>query len=175
MILTDEEGGDFLREKWEWESERKEKISINRQKIANEHGVAGLLPLIKEACPKSQVIKMAVSAKKSQSKNLRRLGEKINKKMGTNGEKAEIILLISSDFSHGGNMEETAQNDQRSLKALEENNWAEVVNDCPNCWAIVQGFFGKKEPKFFLEQVSNSQLLGGGEENITSYISGWWE
>ena len=157
-----------MRHTLKWREKKDRQFLISQQKIANEHGITGILPLIQNACPQSQIVSFAVNLRAKQEQNLADLGKKI-------GQQANTILIISSDFSHEGDIGTTQTNDQQSLRGLAANDFTSIVNDCPHCWTVLQGFFGQTALTFHLFAQSNSYILSHYPQNITSYISGWWE
>ena len=88
----------------------------------------------------------------------------------------DTFLLISSDFSHYGDLATTRENDRQSMQALLNRQgitYQQINNDCPNCWWVLQGFL--PQAKFNLLSQSNSYYYSLVKENITSYFTGCFQ
>ncbi len=139
---------------------------FNQAKVVNEHGYAGLLPIINKFCPKVSVYPIIINHRSQLAPIYRQLGRKL-------ASLSPLYLIISSDFSHHGNLIETEKNDILSLHGLQSQQYEQIINDCLNCWEFLLGYF-QGPPNFHFQNHRNSYHYGGESENITSYITGFF-
>jgi predicted class III extradiol MEMO1 family dioxygenase len=117
-----------------------------------EHGASTLMPYIKKYFPKALVVVIAyegeapVNVPKSD-----RLADALEKAFDKKG-KRENFLLISTDFSHHGNLELTKKRDDHSLRFLSNPSavsWYMVgCDNCPGIFVLDQ--LGRKKLESFI-------------------------
>ena len=138
-----------------------------------EHGVSTFMPYIKKYFPQARVVAVAyegeppVNVPKSQ-----RLVDALANEFDEKG-KQENFLLISTDFSHHGNLEETAKRDsysERYLRNASDISWNMV--GCDNRPGIfVLDRLGKNGLESVILYHANSwEIAHQGDDDITSYF-----
>jgi len=138
-----------------------------------EHGASTLMPYIKKYFPTALVVVVAyegeapVNVPKSS-----RLADTLKNNFDKKG-KRENFLLISTDFSHHGNLELTEERDSKSLRFLRNPNdvsWYMVgCDNAPGIFVIDR--VGKKKLKTIILYHTNSlEISHEWEHDITSYF-----
>ena len=138
-----------------------------------EHGVSTFMPYIKKYFPDAVVV--AITYKGEPPVNVpvsRRLADALENEFDEAG-KQEKFLLISSDFSHHHNLEETIKRDTVShhyLKKTSDIPWNMVVCDNgPGIYILEQ--LGKNDLESYILYHTNSwEIAHQGEDDITSYF-----
>jgi AmmeMemoRadiSam system protein B len=142
-----------------------------------EHGVYGLVPYIRHYFPQSRLLALSLG-----NQNLSQYTE-LAAKLELCAEKyfspSEILLVVSTDFVHHGRLAEMAQKAQRNLKLLQHlnlQNAKDIENDFHGGWFFVLGWLKahRKTPVFEFLNSKDSHDFGGGETEITSYITGYF-
>jgi AmmeMemoRadiSam system protein B len=92
---------------------------------------------------------------------------------------SEILLVVSTDFVHHGELAEMAQKTRRNLEllhSLNPQNAQEIENDLHGGWFFVLGWLEARRLQggFEFLNSANSHDFGGGETEITSYITGYF-
>ena len=141
--------------------------------FASEHGVSTLMPYIKKYFPKARVIAIAYESEAPVNIPISgRLADVLEKEFDAGG-KRENFLLVSSDFSHRGDLEETQRRDSYSEQYLRGNEsaaWNMV--SCDNRQGIyILDRLGKNALRPCIFYHTNSwEISKQGEDNITSYF-----
>jgi AmmeMemoRadiSam system protein B len=149
------------------------KVGLDPKVFEVEHGASTLMPYIKKYFPKALVVVIAyegeapVNVPKSG-----RLADALKNVFNKKG-KRENFLLISTDFSHHGNIEQTEKRDSGSLQYLK--NPADVswyMTDCDNRSGIfVLDRLGKNNMESFILYHTNSwEISNEWEHDVTSYF-----
>ncbi len=136
-----------------------------------EHGVSTLIPFIKKYFPGARIVAVAYGGEAPVDipfvEKLYRSIDSINSK--------ENFLLVSTDFSHHGNMEYTKISDNRSRIFLENpirENW--IFGGCDNRPGIyiLSRFFGEESLNKLkiLYHTDSYQISKMAPEDITSYF-----
>lgn len=163
LYLTNLEGQqlfNFFPNKYQKKSE------FSQAKVVNEHGYTSLLSIITQSCPQVSIYPLIINHRSQLAPIYRQLGRQL-------ASLDPLYLIISSDFSHHGNLIETQSNDAFSLHGLQSKQYEQIVNDCPNCWELLLGYF-QGSPNFHFLNHRNSYDYSGEAENITSYITGFF-
>jgi len=148
-------------------------VDLDARVFDVEHGVSTLMPYIKKYFPDSKVVAIALDGEPPVNISIsRRLADALEKEFDEKG-KRENFLLISSDFSHHGNLEETAKRDNYSQQYLlnsNDNSWNMVV--CDNRPGIyILDKLGKNNLKSHILYHTNSwKIAGMCDEDVTSYF-----
>jgi len=137
-----------------------------------EHGISALIPYIKKYFPQSKVVAVVISGGSGVNTLIAgRLAGVLEKEFDKQGKK-ENFLLISSDFSHNGSLEETAINDLKSEQYLRNSknvSWNTVI--CDNRYGIyILDRLGKKSMESRILSHTNSFEISGADKDITSYF-----
>jgi len=148
-------------------------VDLDARVFDVEHGVSTLMPYIKKYFPDSKVVAIALEGEPPVNIPIsRRLADALEKEFDEKG-KQENFLLISSDFSHHGSLEETAKRDNYSQQYLINPNdisWNMVV--CDNRPGIyILDRLGKNNLKSHILYHTNSwEISNEWEHNVTSYF-----
>jgi len=148
-------------------------VELDPRAFQVEHGVSTLMPYIKKYFPDAKVVALALEGEPPVNIPLSsRLAEALENEFDEKG-KQENFLLISTDFSHHGNIEETARRDDyshRYLKNSKEFSWNMV--GCDNRPAMyVLDRLGKNNLEAYILYHTNSwEISNQGEDDITSYF-----
>jgi AmmeMemoRadiSam system protein B len=154
-------------------------ISFSEQKeyYQVEHGVYGLVPYIRYYFPQSRLL--AVSLGTHNVTQYTELAVKLERCTEKYFSPEEILLVVSTDFVHHGLLAEMAQKTRRNLELLDHlnlQNATEIENDFPGGWFFVVGWLEARrvQGEFEFLNSKNSHDFGGGETEITSYITGYF-
>jgi AmmeMemoRadiSam system protein B len=148
-------------------------VSLDPWAFRVEHGVSTLMPYIKKYFPKSKVVAVAYDGDISVNIPISsRLADALENAFDKKG-KRKNFLLISTDFSHRGNIKETAETDYNSRRYL--NNPADIswyMVGCDNRPGIyILDKLGKKNLESFILYHTNSwEISTQWEHDITSYF-----
>ena len=147
-------------------------VSLDPNVFFMEHGISALMPYIKKYFPDAEVIAIAISAQSEvNTRTGGKLADVLEKDFDKKG-KNENFLLISSDFSHKGGIEETALNDYKSIHYLNNINdafWNIII--CDNRMGIyILDRLGKRNSESVILYHTNSYNISGYDEDITSYF-----
>jgi len=148
-------------------------VGLDTGVFSNEHGVSTLMPYIKKYFPKALVVVAAYEGEPPVNvpKNAK-LADALENFFDKKG-KRENFLLISTDFSHHGNMEQTEKRDGSSMRYLKNPNavsWN--FAGCDNRPGIfVLDRLGKSNLKSFILYHTNSwEISHEWAHDITSYF-----
>ena len=138
-----------------------------------EHGASALMPYIKKYFPEAQVVVIAYEYSGPMNiPEVRRLADVLAKEFDQEG-KRENFLLLSVDFSHGGNSEETHARDYRSQQYLRNTGAASwhMVNCDMLPGIYILDLLGKKNLESSILYHTNSwEISNQDEDDITSYF-----
>jgi AmmeMemoRadiSam system protein B len=146
---------------------------LDPQAFEVEHGVSTLMPYIKKYFPDAKVVAVAHEGEAPVNTLLsRRLADALESEFDEKG-KQENFLLISTDFSHRHNIEETARRDNYSwqfLKNLNGISWSMAVCDNrPGLYVLDR--LGKNNLESYILYHTNSwEISNQWEDDITSYF-----
>lgn len=148
-------------------------VPYDPQVFPVEHGASALMPYIERYFPGAKVVVAAVNGEPPVNSLYNRpLAEAILPFFGENG-KEKNFLLISSDFSHHGNVEKTKEKDSRSeifLSEADPDKW--VFCSCdnrPGMYLLSRVMSNKTESRI-LCHTNSYEFTGEGEDDITSYF-----
>ena len=148
-------------------------VPFDPQVFPIEHGASALMPYIKRYFPLANVVVVAVNGEPPvNSLYNRSLADAILPFFGEN-DKEKNFLLISSDFSHHGNVEKTKEKDSRSeifLSEVDPDKW--VFCSCdnrPGMYLLSRVMSDKTESRI-LCHTNSYEFTGEGEDDITSYF-----
>lgn len=167
LLLTNEAGEKFLQTKGLVEKSKTNYL-INNRGVTAEHGFQGLVSFVADRCPQTEIIPLILNLDDRQQQNIFVLGKRAQTWQDT-------TFIISSDFSHAGDLETTMVNDQQSLQGLLQAEFGKIKNDCQNCWQFLQGYYSPHKINFVLQTNKNSTDFGGNQQNITSYFTGYFK
>jgi AmmeMemoRadiSam system protein B len=164
-----------------------------------EHGVYGLVPYIRRYFPQSRLLALSLGngilsrlqlRKNSDINQYTALAAALELCAAKYFSSSEILLVVSTDFVHHGLLAEMAQKTERNLELLRHlslQNAKEIENDFHEGWFFVLGwieaearrnpFRRSKRPErleFEFLNSKDSHDFGGGETEITSYITGYF-
>jgi len=148
-------------------------VGLDKRVFDVEHGASTLMPYIKKYFPKAAVAVIAYEGEAPvnvpKSAKLAGALENAFDKEG----KRRNFLLLSTDFSHHGNLELTEKRDGDSLRYLKnpaDNSWVTV--GCDNAPGIfVLDRLGKKNMESFILYHTNSfEISNEWEHDVTSYF-----
>jgi AmmeMemoRadiSam system protein B len=142
-----------------------------------EHGVYGLVPYIRYYFPQSRLLALSLGSRNVTQ--FTELAEKLELCTENYFSPQEILLVVSTDFVHHGRLAEMAQKTRRNLELLQRlnlQNAKEIENDFHGGWFFVLGWIkARRLPgEFEFLNSKNSHDFGGGETDITSYITGYF-
>jgi len=138
-----------------------------------EHGVSTLMPYIKKYFPDSKVVAIALEGEPPVNiPVVRRLADALEKEFDEKGRQ-ENFLLISTDFSHHGNLEETAIRDNYSRRYLKNSDglsWNMVgCDNRPGMYVLDR--LGKNNMESHILYHTNSwEISNEWEHDVTSYF-----
>lgn len=147
-----------------------EDISENNRPFYNEHSIYTLMPFVKKFLPEVKVVPLIANLRYNYEK-FYHLGQLMREKAGE-----KTMLIVSSDFTHESTISEARENNLKSIKALREltaDNISNIICDCQNCLAFALGFMGENK-KFVLLDNKNSSDFEKVDQNITSYVAGYY-
>ncbi|MCL2264831.1 MAG: AmmeMemoRadiSam system protein B [Treponema sp.] len=147
-------------------------VDLDESVFEIEHGISALMPYIKKYFPDAKIAAVVVSGDSRVNTYIAGfLAEVLEKEFDTGGKK-ENFLIISSDFSHNGNPDETFVNDsisERYLKNPAEESW-NIVR-CDNRAGIyILDRLGKKSMESRILYHTDSHKISGYGNDITSYF-----
>jgi AmmeMemoRadiSam system protein B len=149
------------------------KVDLDPKVFDVEHGASTLMPYIKKYFPEALTVVVAyegeapVNVPKSAL-----LADSLKNAFDKKGKK-ENFLLISTDFSHHGNLEETRKKDVVSITYLRNPAGASWYNvGCDNAPGIfVLDRIGNNNLESFILYHTNSwEISGEWEHDVTSYF-----
>ncbi|MBQ6565905.1 MAG: AmmeMemoRadiSam system protein B [Treponema sp.] len=148
-------------------------VDYDNQVFPDEHGVSTLIPYIRRHFPEADVIAVAVQGEPPLDMNYcERFYKAIAPFFDEEGRK-ENFLLVSTDFSHHGNPEQTALKDGISRtffdKPCKENFIAAVCDNRPSIY-VMASLFGADVKAFVLFHCNSFEISGMDGDDITSYF-----
>lgn len=147
-------------------------VNYDPQVFTIEHGISSLTPFVNKYFPKAKIVAIAVQGEPPMNvEYATKLYESI-KPFFTEKKRKDNFLLISSDFAHHGNEEQTRIKDERSalfFNNLSQENW--ILCGCDNRPGIytMSRFINKKTKVVYLKHTTSYEICGEGEDDITSY------
>jgi len=138
-----------------------------------EHGVSTLMPYIKKYFPQAKVVVIAYEGEPPVNIPFSIfLAEALEREFDKEG-KQKNFLMISTDFSHQGNVEETKIRDAYSRSYIEAPNavsWNMAI--CDNRPGIfVLDYLGRKNlDSVILHHTTSWEIANKGAEDVTSYF-----
>ena len=148
-------------------------VPYDPQVFPIEHGASALMPFIYKYYPKATVVVVAVQGEPPHNSLYNRaLSNAVLPFLGEGGNEKNF-LLISSDFSHHGNMEKTKKRDDLSeifLSEVAPEKWVYCSCDNrPGMYLLAQMMTDKTTSKILCH--TNSYAFSGeGKDDITSYF-----
>jgi len=148
-------------------------VGLDKRVFDVEHGASTLMPYIKKYFPKALVLVIAYDGEPPLNvPKSTLLADALDNFFNKNG-KRENFLLISTDFSHHGNLELTEKRDNNSLMFLNDptaNSWFTVgCDNRPGIFTL--DYLGKSNLESFILYHTNSlEISGEWEHDITSYF-----
>lgn len=136
-----------------------------------EHGIKTHIPLIAKYFPKSSVTALILNDKTRDISLCRTIGAAAGDLMTCD---SSIFLIVSSDFSHKSNDEQTRKRDGLTMKYL--TNWSSanpnsIDCDCRSGMILLSSVMKKiKTSKFSVISNFSSSDLNCGKNNVTSYF-----
>jgi AmmeMemoRadiSam system protein B len=140
-----------------------------------EHGVYGLVPYVKYYFPQAQLLTLALAPQNKL--DVINIGSNLQALAAANFTPAQILLLVSTDFIHHGELATIDDQDARNRELLENFSTdasKQIDNDCPQCWSFALGWFGANTPPFQFLANQNSYDYSGEAQDITSYLTGYF-
>ncbi|TAK95199.1 AmmeMemoRadiSam system protein B [Patescibacteria group bacterium] len=137
-----------------------------------EHSIYTEVPFLKKVLPNANIIPLIISREATAEKYVA-FGQRLRELAGD-----EVLLVVSSDFSHNLSVADAQRSDQKSmavLQSLDSQNAAQVGCDCPACMGVLSGFLGKSKHTFRLLRNQSSNDFGSQDKTVTSYVSGYFE
>lgn len=148
-------------------------VPYDPQVFTIEHGISTLIPYIAKYFPNAKVCAVAVEGEPPMNQlNAQKLASSLKQFFTEEGMK-DNFLLVSTDFSHHGNLEQTNFKDNRSrefFKAPSSSSW--IFCGCdnrPGMYALSQ-FTSSKTKCTVLYHSNSYELSGFGADDITSYF-----
>ena len=148
-------------------------VNLDERVFRFEHGISTLMPYIKKYFPDAVVAAIAYEGEPPVSIPISRcLADALEVEFDEKGRQ-ENFLLISTDFSHLGRLEETIARDavsQRYLDNPNETSWSFAY--CDNSPGIyILDRLGKNNLESYILYHTNSwEIAHQGEDDITSYF-----
>ena len=149
-------------------------VPYDTQVFPVEHGVNTLIPFIAKYFPSAKVCAVAVHGEPPLNQHdAQRLAHALAPYFTDEGRK-ENFLLISTDFSHHGNVAETARKDERSRIFFRSPTKENVIfcgcDNRPGMYVLSQ-FLQPSSACAVLYHTNSYELSGGKDgEDITSYF-----
>ncbi|MCF0242215.1 MAG: AmmeMemoRadiSam system protein B [Treponema sp.] len=171
-----------------WKLDNKKCVSSNKQKSETvrknlgveydnqvfviEHGASTLMPYINKYFPKADAVVVAVQGEPPLVQpDAQKLYEAVMPLFADKKGKKNF-LLISSDFAHHGNIEQTKEKDERSEQffknPVKENYFVLGCDNRPGMFVMSR--FCNENTKVRILSHTNSYEISGVDEDITSYF-----
>jgi len=152
-------------------------VDLDHGAFIIEHGISSLMPYIKKYFPRAKTVSVIISGESQvNTYTMEFLSDALKKYFNKEG-KQNNFLIVSSDFSHGGNPEETYKNDLQSEKYLNDSvnvSWNTVICDNRSGIYILDNL-GKSNLISHILSHTNSFEISGVDEDITSYFFVYFE
>jgi AmmeMemoRadiSam system protein B len=148
-------------------------VELDPRAFQVEHGVSTFMPYIKKYFPDAKVAAIAYEGEPPVNIPLsRRLADALESEFDEKG-KQENFLLISTDFSHHGNIEETARRDnysRRYLKNPRELSWNMVGCDNRPAMYVIDRLGKNNLETYILYHTNSWEISNQWDDDITSYF-----
>jgi len=148
-------------------------VALDPRAFQVEHGVSTLMPYIKKYFPDARVV--AIAHEGEPPVNIpasRRLADALENEFDEKGRQ-ENFLLISTDFSHHGNLEETNRRDNysyRYLKNSKELSWNMVGCDNRPAMYVLDRLGKNNLSSYILFHTNSWEISNQWDDDITSYF-----
>lgn len=152
---------------------RKLGVPLEPRVFEPEHGVSTLIPFIAKYFPHAKVVAIAYQGEPPLNQPMaERLYSALSPAFGKKGKESNF-LLVSTDFSHHGDAEDTRLKDSRSEEFFRNpsfNTW--ITAGCDNRPGIyvLSRLLTPETRACVLYHCDSFKLTGAGEEDITSYF-----
>lgn len=148
-------------------------VDYDRQVFKGEHGVSVLVPYIQRYFPKAKIVAIALYGEPPLNQaNAQKLTDAIAPWFDAKG-KNDNFLLISTDFSHHGNIESTTFKDARTMSFFNKpDNSTWIYCGCdnrPGMYTLAH-FLTDKTKSSILYHTNSYELSKMDEDDITSYF-----
>lgn len=147
-------------------------VDFDRQVFGAEHGASALMPFINKYFPEAKVVAIAIDGEPPMNIDYaEKLYQTIEPFFRGNNKK-DNFLLISTDFAHHGNVEQTKKKDERSLiffNNLKHENWLFCGCDNRPGIYVLSKFLTDNSTVNYLRHTDSFEISGEGEDDITSY------
>ncbi len=148
-------------------------VPYDPQVFQNEHGVSTLIPFIKKYYPNAKICTIAVQGEPPLNQaDAQKLSQAISPYF-TKHKRKNNFLLISTDFSHHGNLERTEQTDKITrefFKNPNQSSWITCGCDNRPGMYVLAKQCSPKTKACILYHTNSYELSGHGENDITSYF-----
>lgn len=147
-------------------------VDLDTRVFQYEHGASTLMPYIKKYFPDTKVVVIAYESEGPVNIPVsRRLADALESEFDEKG-KTENFLLISSDFSHHANIEETAIRDNYSLQYLKNAGafWHMTVCDNRPGMYIIDRLGKNNLQSVILYHTNSWEISNQWEDDVTSYF-----
>lgn len=147
-------------------------VDFDPQVFTIEHGISTLTPFIHQYFPEAKIVAIAVHGEPPMNVEYANKLYNSIKPFFTDKTRKDNFLMISTDFSHHGNQEQTKIKDERSalfFNNLSKENW--IMCGCDNRPGIytMSRFINEKTKVNYLKHTTSYEICGEGEDDITSY------
>jgi AmmeMemoRadiSam system protein B len=146
-------------------------IVLDDTPFKTEHSIYTLIPFVKKVLPDSKIVPIIIRNNNDYQK-FKDLGEKVKELSGN-----DLLVIVSSDFSHNSSINQAGINDEKSIQALKNldlTSLNDMTCDCRACLAFLAGFLNDEKKDFFLLENKNSADFGSQDKTVTSYVSGYY-
>jgi AmmeMemoRadiSam system protein B len=148
-------------------------VDLDTRVFQYEHGASVLMPYIKKYFPDTKVVVIAYKSEGAVNIPIsRRLADALENEFDEKG-KQENFLLISTDFSHHADVEETGRRDHYSeqyLRNTGNTSWNMVVCDNRPAMYIIDRLGKNNLQSFILYHTNSWEISNQWEDDVTSYF-----
>lgn len=148
-------------------------VKIENQVFYPEHGVSTLAPYISKYFPDADIVAIAIHGEPPVNPDYcQELYQALKPFFDDKGKK-ENFLIVSSDFSHHGNPEQTAAKDKNSQRFFDnpvKENYITAVCDNRPAIYVMASLFDQPVKKHLLYHTNSYQISGMDKDDITSYF-----
>ena len=147
-------------------------VDYDPQVFTIEHGISALTPFVNKYFPNAEIVAIAIQGEPPMNIEYANKIYEAIKPFFTEKTRKDNFLLISSDFSHHGDEEQTRIKDERSalfFNNLSQKNW--ILCGCDNRPGIytLSRFITENTKVVYLKHTTSYEISGEGEDDITSY------
>jgi len=171
---------DFNHEKYRVKNNRKYskliqeslKLKNNNKAFIYEHGISSLLPFISTYFPNAEITPVLLDENHRQNRLCINISESISRIMK---EDDNCFILISIDFSHRVDLEQTLKRDKKTEKVLSSGDFTKI-NDIysdnnGSLYVLSEFLILHKYFKSHVFSYTNSEIFGNKDKNdVTSYF-----